>query len=98
MISKAELKESFSTSLTLLLGELDNHAESRGTLLLTPKANLQGPGRFERGHFFLQQSQKVAENMHADFNWQIQVVPKVGHEYIKMSQYAAKFLYYAPTE
>ena len=52
----------------------------------------QGPNRLERGANFFKTAKTIARNNGFDFNWQIQVVPDVGHEYKRMSEAAAKLL------
>ncbi|MCP4059006.1 MAG: hypothetical protein GY738_17180 [Pseudoalteromonas sp.] len=85
------LQGSFAKNLVVLLGELDNNAQ-QGRLDQTEMAMEQGANRLERGANFFQASKTVAGNNGFDFNWQIQVVPDVGHEYKRMSEAAAKLL------
>ena len=86
-----DLQGSFAKNLVVLLGELDNNAQ-QGRLDQTEMAMEQGANRLERGANFFQASKTVAGNNGFDFNWQIQVVPDVGHEYKRMSEAAAKLL------
>ena len=85
------LQGSFAKHLVVLLGELDNNAQ-QGQLDQTDMAMEQGPNRLERGSNFFQASKTVAGDNGFDFNWQIQVVPDVGHEYKRMSEAAAELL------
>ncbi|MBR9791312.1 MAG: alpha/beta hydrolase [Gammaproteobacteria bacterium] len=85
------LQGAFAKHLVVLIGELDNNAQ-QGRLDQTVMAMEQGPNRLERGSKFFQASKTVAGNNGFDFNWQIQVVPDVGHEYKRMSEAAAKLL------
>jgi poly(3-hydroxybutyrate) depolymerase len=88
-----DLKRTFGGRLTLLLGELDNASETRGTTLRTPKADAQGVGRLARGRYFFSESEKVAAALGAEFHWTIEVVPGVGHDFRRMSAAAAQLLY-----
>lgn len=86
-----QLEKSFSTELTILLGELDNNA-NLGLLIQTEYAMVQGEHRLERGKAFFDFAQDTSSRMELDFNWQLQVVPGVGHNYKEMSEAAAELL------
>lgn len=62
-------------------------------MLHTPAVDNNGLGRYERGRHFYQYSRTQAESMNADFNWSLEVVTGVGHDYRKMGEAAAKLLY-----
>lgn len=82
---------SFDRQLVVLLGELDNNAE-QGRLDQTERAMKQGAHRLERGTNFFRTSRAAAEKQGGEFNWSLQVVPDVGHNYKGMSEAAAKLL------
>jgi poly(3-hydroxybutyrate) depolymerase len=88
-----DLERAFQEPLTLLLGELDNATERRGTTLSTPKANEQGIGRLARGRYFFNESQKIAAGIGAEFRWTLEKVPGVGHDFRRMAEAAARLLY-----
>jgi pimeloyl-ACP methyl ester carboxylesterase len=88
-----DLELAFQEPLTLLLGQLDNENEMRGTQLRTPKADAQGIGRFARGQYFFSESQKIAAGLDAEFRWSIEAVPGVGHDFRRMGEAAARLLY-----
>ncbi|MBU2985483.1 hypothetical protein KO528_08975 [Saccharophagus degradans] len=92
-IQSKSLKGMFSRKLTLLVGELDNAEEHRGTLLHTPALDKQGLGRLSRGRSFYAESMSVAKAMGGDFEWGFCMVEGVGHERNKMALAAAKLLY-----
>ena len=92
-LTAQDLERSFRKPLTLLLGELDNAGETRGTTLSTPKANEQGIGRLARGQYFFRESQKIAAELGDEFRWTIEIVPGVGHDFRRMAPAAAKLLY-----
>ncbi len=87
------LAKSFRKNLVLFLGERDDAREAGGTLLLSPSANRQGGHRLERGYYFYHYSRKLADSLGLEFNWNLRVVPNVGHEYKKMSAAAGRYLY-----
>lgn len=91
---KKLLSESaFSRKLVLLLGELDNTVVS-GSLDQSAVANAQGLHRLARGKAFYQDAKEVAKHMQLPFNWQLHLVPGVGHNKVGMSKAAAEILYY----
>jgi pimeloyl-ACP methyl ester carboxylesterase len=92
-LTAEDLERAFQAPLTLLLGELDNANETRGTQLKTPKADEQGIGRLARGRYFFSESQKIAAALGAEFRWTIEEVPDVGHDFRRMAEAAAKLLY-----
>jgi hypothetical protein len=87
------LATSFSRNLTIMLGGNDNDPERGGNQLHTPLADRQGYHRLARGHYFFEAGQKKARSMGVAFNWQLKVIPGVGHEYKEMGRAAAQYLY-----
>lgn len=92
-ITEPRLKMAFSKRLVLFLGELDNAAEQGGTLLRSPSADKQGLHRLARGMYFYETCKNIAQRLGLPYEWQIEVVPQVGHDHQKMGDAAAKFLY-----
>jgi pimeloyl-ACP methyl ester carboxylesterase len=92
-LTAADLERAFQEPLTLLLGQLDNENETRGTQLKTPKADEQGIGRLARGRYFFSESQKIAAALDAEFRWTIEEVPGVGHDFRRMAAAGARLLY-----
>lgn len=93
-----ELPNSFRNKLTIMVGELDNQHEKGGTLLRSPTVDLQGVHRLERGQFFFNSAKKMADKQQLDFNWQLKVIPNVGHNHRAMGNAAAEFLYAPKTQ
>lgn len=87
------LRAAFAERLTLLLGELDNSDEAGGTQIHTPLLDRYGKGRLDRGKIFFEAGKRTAEAMDAPFNWTVEVVPNVGHDFRAMSRAAARLLY-----
>lgn len=50
--------------------------------------------RLTRGKAFYQDAKEVAKHMQLPFNWQLHLVPGVGHNKVGMSKAAAEILYY----
>ncbi|MEM8528158.1 MAG: heavy metal-binding domain-containing protein [Bacteroidota bacterium] len=93
ILETQDLQAAFRKKMLLFIGELDNAEETGGTLLRSASADQQGLHRLARGQYFYQQSQTTAKELEADFNWQIQIIPEVGHDHEKMGDAAAKYLY-----
>jgi pimeloyl-ACP methyl ester carboxylesterase len=87
------LREAFSTRLIVFLGEEDDADETRGSLRRTPEADRQGAHRLARGTHFFRRARQEAEELGVPFRWERVVVPGVGHDYERMSEAAAGYLY-----
>ena len=83
----------FSNKLVLFLGEKDNASETRGHLNRSPELDKQGLHRLARGTYFFNESKKIADSLNAEFNWELEIIPNIGHDYLEMSAQAAKYLY-----
>lgn len=92
-----DLSNSFRNKLIILVGELDNQHEKGGTLLRSPTIDQQGLHRLERGQFFFKLAKTIAEEQQLDFNWQLKVIPNVGHNHRAVGDAAAEFLYATKT-
>lgn len=92
-VREEDLRASFARNLVLLLGEEDDHPEAGGIFLRSPSADRQGAGRLQRGRHFYEASRARAEEIGAEFDWEIETVPGVGHEFGRMSEAAAEYLY-----
>lgn len=92
-VSKDTLRSAFKTGLVVFLGELDNENEKRGHLARNQDLDVQGTHRFARGKHFFAQAEEMAGQLGVEFNWTLKVVPGVGHDYRRMSEAAAEFLY-----
>ncbi|MEO1023103.1 MAG: hypothetical protein AAFW89_11225 [Bacteroidota bacterium] len=83
----------FGANLILFLGEKDDENETRGHLRRSPEVDKQGLHRLERGIYFYHQSKKIAADSNLTFNWKLEIVPNVGHDYRLMSKKAGEYLY-----
>lgn len=92
-ITEIELKESFKKKLVLFIGELDNENEQGGLLLRSTTVDRQGIHRLARAKYFYDISEKVAIEMTSEFNWELEIVRGIGHDFHKMSEAAANYLY-----
>ena len=92
-IEEAELVNSFSNKLVIMLGKKDDASASGGRMLHTPMVDEQGKGRLERGRYFYQVAKFTANTLLVDFNWELVEVPGVGHDFKAISKAAADYLY-----
>ncbi len=102
-IKNAPLKEenvqyALRKKLTLLIGELDNENETGGTLLRSTTADQQGLHRLARAKYFYHQARAIAEEKGLECNWELKIIPGVGHNHEKMGKAAADFLYEEKTQ
>ena len=91
-----QLEKAFARRLVVFLGELDNADETRGSLRATPETNAQGLHRLARGCYFYAAAMQEQARLKLSTNWQLKIVPGVGHDYRRMADAAAEFLYGAP--
>lgn len=92
-LAEDQLEAAFGTRLVVFLGEEDDEDETRGSLRRTPEADRQGEHRLERGRYFFSRARETAEALGMDFEWNLELVPDVGHDYERMSEAAADYLY-----
>ncbi len=92
-LSSKELIKSFSKNLTVIVGELDNANETNGTILRSSIVDKQGTHRLARAKYFFNFCKSKAEQLNTDFNWNLEIVPQVGHNHALMANAAAKLLY-----
>lgn len=85
------IEKGFEKNLILLTGELDNDPKL-GTFTTTDLAMDQGANRLERGAHFYNASEKYAYENNLTFNWKIDTVLNIGHDYRKMSESSIKWL------
>ncbi len=83
----------FTSNLILFLGEKDDANETRGDLRRSPEVDIQGLHRLARGKYFYGESEKIALGLNSEFNWSLEIIPNIGHDYKGMSKAAADFLY-----
>ncbi|WP_420387262.1 hypothetical protein [Roseivirga sp.] len=86
-----DIKKAYNKRLIVLLGELDNDP-SLGTFRTTEPAMEQGKHRLERGSNFFLANQSLSEQNDWSFNWTIDTVKNVGHDYRKMSESSIKWI------
>lgn len=92
-VDEEDLRASFRRDLVLLLGGEDDHPEAGGTFLRSPSADEQGEGRLQRGRHFHETGKAKASELGVGFNWKVETVPGIGHEFRPMSEAAGKYLY-----
>lgn len=90
---QASKKIDYSSNLVVFLGEKDDENEKRGSLRRTTEADKQGLGRLSRGKYYYDTSKEIASKHTKKFNWKLEIIPNIGHDYKKMSEAAADYLY-----
>lgn len=93
MINKTHVQYALRKKLILLIGELDNETETGGTLLRSKTADQQGLHRLARAKYFYQEAISIAEEKDLECNWELKIIPGVGHNHRQMGEAAADFLY-----
>jgi predicted esterase len=86
-----DLQKSYNKRLIILLGELDNDP-SLGTFRTTNLAMEQGAYRLERGANFYKANKELKNKNNWEFNWTIDTIKNVGHDYKKMSKNAIEWI------
>ncbi|SDQ04805.1 hypothetical protein [Flagellimonas zhangzhouensis] len=86
-----DLQKSYKKRLIVLLGELDNDP-SLGTFRTTDLAMEQGAHRLERGTTFFYVNMQLATKNNWKFNWKVDTIKNVGHDYKKMSESAIDWI------
>lgn len=82
------LERAFRKDFVLLLGEMDDARETRGTFLHSPSANQQGMHRLARGQYFFDAVRQAAQDRQIPLHWQMKVVSGVGHDHKGMAEVA----------
>lgn len=85
---EALLDNYLSRKMVVLLGEADTGIDD--DLRQSEEADAQGPHRLARGQFFFEQAQAEAASRGANFGWELQTVPGVGHSASQLSAPAAE--------
>ena len=85
------LPEIFAKPLFVLLGKEDTNPND-DSLRKSPEAELQGPHRLARGLAMYNTAKERAEQLGADFNWQVLGVKDADHSNAKMTPAAAALI------
>ncbi|WP_350285182.1 hypothetical protein [uncultured Croceitalea sp.] len=91
-MTKFNLENAFKKRLIVIAGELDNQDENRGTLLRSPTVDQQGTHRLARAIFFYETAKAEADKDMLEFNWQLEVIPEVGHDHKAIGNAIAHYL------
>ena len=78
--------------MVIQVGSADNNSNSSG-LRQTPEAQLQGANRLERAQYFYESAAARAKSESFAFNWEIEVVPGLTHDYVKATNKAITLLF-----
>lgn len=93
LATNKQIEKAFKANLVIFLGEEDNENETRGHLVRTPQTDKQGTDRLARGEYFYHNSKLYADSLGFEFNWDLEVIPDIGHDFERMSKAAANYLY-----
>ncbi|WP_319590009.1 hypothetical protein [uncultured Draconibacterium sp.] len=89
--TETDLQKAYKKRLIILLGELDNDP-GLGTFRTTDLAMEQGAHRLERGTTFFNANKELTNKNNWTFNWEIDTIKNVGHDYKKMSENAIEWI------
>lgn len=81
----------FQKHLIFLLGEKDDDPDL-GTFRETLLVMQQGKHRLERGSYFYQKSSELSRQKSLAFNWKIDTVENVGHNYREVPSQAVRYI------
>ena len=95
-LTPATIEAAFAERLVVFLGERDDENETRGDLVRTAEVDVQGISRIARGKYFYDVAMQTAAELGLALEWQLEVVPDVGHDVQRMSAAAAAYLYGSP--
>lgn len=93
MVTDKQVEKAFKANLVVFVGEEDDENETRGHLVRSPETDKQGTHRLARGKYFYNKSKDYADSLGVEFNWELKIIPGVGHDYQRMSKAAVKYLY-----
>tara|TARA_R110002051_G_scaffold87713_4_gene154473 strand:+ start:8637 stop:9584 length:948 start_codon:yes stop_codon:yes gene_type:complete len=88
-------KIDYNSKLIIFLGEKDDDNETRGSLRRSPEVDKQGLGRLSRGKYFYNISNEISSKLNKELNWKLEIIPNIGHDYRKMGEAAADYLYHS---
>lgn len=91
-IRREDLIPYLESNLLLFLGDKDSDPNDQYLRKAAP-AMRQGLHRFERGHHFFEAAKEVSDAMGVSFNWDLRVVPGVGHDNAGMAVAAAAVMF-----
>lgn len=86
-----DLEKAYKKRLIILLGELDDDP-SLGTFRTTDLAMEQGAHRLERGTNFFNANKEFKNKNNWTFNWEMDTIKNVGHDYKRMSENAIEWI------
>ncbi len=90
-IDNSIMEEAYKKDLIVMLGVRDTNDYHWG-LRRTEEALLQGEDRLARGLKFYDFAKSTASKTRMEFNWEMDTVPDVGHQYSKMSEEAIRLI------
>ena len=91
-ISDKNIKSWVSMDLAIILGEDDLGPRTK-PLSNGPDAKAQGPNCLERGRLLYNETKRKAEELKANFMWELITVPGVGHDNYNLAPFASIYLF-----
>lgn len=91
-LANLSFKSIFEKNIVIQVGSADNNSNSSG-LRQTPEAQLQGANRLERAQYFYASASARAKSESYAFNWEIEVVLGLTHDYVKAINKAITLLF-----
>lgn len=88
-----QIEKAFRSNLVIFLGEEDDENETNGHLVRSPETDKQGTHRLARGKYFYKKASEYATKLETEFNWELKIIPNVGHDHELMSEAASEYLY-----
>lgn len=87
-----QLESWMKKDLAIILGEDDIGPRTK-PLSNGTKARAQGPNCLERGKLLFNETKRMADKMNEDFNWELIIVPGVGHDNYNLAPFASIYLF-----
>ena len=91
-ISDKNIKSWVNMDLAIILGEDDLGPRTK-PLSNGPDARAQGPNCYERGRLLYNETKRKAEELNANFMWELITVPGVGHDNYNLAPFASIYLF-----
>lgn len=92
LVSDSMIKKWFNSGLAIFLGAYDTGPRTK-PLSNGPMAKAQGPNCLSRGRLLYNEAKEEAKKRKSNFNWDLIIVPRVGHDNRLIAPYAKTYLF-----
>ena len=92
LVSDSMIKKWFNSNLAIFLGAYDTGPRTK-PLSNSSMARAQGPNCLSRGRLLYNEAKKEAKKRKTDFNWELEIVPRVGHNNRLIAPHAKTYLF-----